>query len=184
MVRQDVNGRAERDLSSPLSRVHLLKVPLCVTRTLDRWRWTETDDGRIPAETGRRNGEGSSISQIGNYDDDGEKWATVSIYWISSFKSDWYQIPFRSFGGIFVNCPTQGITIYQLEFTFWGLSAWVLRNSTCRSTKILYRSRYKVRLWVVIDVMLLVNVGKILYRSRYKVRLWVVIDVMLLVNVW
>jgi hypothetical protein len=26
--RQDINGRAERDLSSPLSQVHLLKVPL------------------------------------------------------------------------------------------------------------------------------------------------------------
>jgi hypothetical protein len=45
---------------------------------LDRMRlvrWTETDDGRIqPRQVeGRRNGEGSSI-------DDGEKWATVSIY--------------------------------------------------------------------------------------------------------
>jgi hypothetical protein len=26
--RQDINGRAERDLSSPLSQVHLLNVPL------------------------------------------------------------------------------------------------------------------------------------------------------------
>jgi hypothetical protein len=28
LVRQDVNGRAESDFSSPLSRVHLPKVPL------------------------------------------------------------------------------------------------------------------------------------------------------------
>jgi hypothetical protein len=84
MVRQDVpldyvNGRAESDLSSPLSRVHLLKVPLA-------YRWTETEDGRIinPAETGQRNREGSL--ELVEYltdridDDDGEKWATVSIY--------------------------------------------------------------------------------------------------------
>jgi hypothetical protein len=28
MCRQDVNGRVERDLTSPSSRVHLMKVPL------------------------------------------------------------------------------------------------------------------------------------------------------------
>jgi hypothetical protein len=57
---------------------------------LDRRRWTETDDGRIPAETDRKHGEGYIVEEYLTdriYDDDGEKWATVSIYRISSSKS-------------------------------------------------------------------------------------------------
>lgn len=60
-----VNGRAERELSSPVSRVLPLKVPLaCVSRmlpgtgiysrtTVDRRLWTETDDGRIHPKQAR-----------------------------------------------------------------------------------------------------------------------------------
>jgi hypothetical protein len=60
LVRQDVKGRAERDFSSPFNRVSQpIEGVACVSRMLDRRRWTETDDGRInPAETGRRSGEG------------------------------------------------------------------------------------------------------------------------------
>jgi hypothetical protein len=58
---------------------------------LDRRRWTETDDGRIQPKQVKAEGMEKAttreylIDRI--YDDDGEKWATVSIYRISSSKS-------------------------------------------------------------------------------------------------
>jgi hypothetical protein len=68
MVGQDVNRRAEWDLSSPLSRFHLLNVPIeqSITHTTRYCRQNEVDGSRRrtnPAETGRRNEEGSSISE-------------------------------------------------------------------------------------------------------------------------
>jgi hypothetical protein len=72
LVKQDVNGRPERDLSSPFSRVHILKVQL-VTVTgkrylIDRRRGTETDDGRIEPKQQAEGMEKATPLDIEDYD--------------------------------------------------------------------------------------------------------------------
>jgi hypothetical protein len=60
---------------------------VCVSRMPDWGRRTETDDGRIePNQAGGM--EKATVEYLTNRidDDDGEKWATVSIYRISSLK--------------------------------------------------------------------------------------------------